>query len=74
MRKSKKKINSHQGKKQTNRLSKVVLYPLVNHFFKHGSIHKIIFLLRGEGTVCSNGFYADISSQRQVQQYKSYHV
>ena len=23
------------------------------------------------GTVCSNGFYADISSQRQVQQYKS---
>ena len=23
------------------------------------------------GTVCSNGFYADIWSQRQVQQYKS---
>ena len=22
-------------------------------------------------TVCSNGFYADISSQRQLQQYKS---
>ena len=24
------------------------------------------------GTVCSNGFYADIWSQRQVQQYKSF--
>ena len=25
----------------------------------------------GEGTVCSNGFYADISNQHEVQQYKS---
>ena len=24
----------------------------------------------GGGTVCSNGFYADISNQRQMQQYK----
>ena len=25
----------------------------------------------GGGTVCSNGFYADISNQHQIQQYKS---
>ena len=25
----------------------------------------------GRGTVCSNGFYEDISNQHQVQQYKS---
>ena len=25
----------------------------------------------GGGTVCSNGFYADISNQHQMQQYKS---
>ena len=30
------------------------------------------FFLEGRGgTVCSNGFYADIWSQRQVQQYES---
>ena len=27
---------------------------------------------RTRGIVCSNGFYADISNQRQMQQYKSY--
>jgi hypothetical protein len=26
----------------------------------------------GGGTVCSNGFYADISNHHQMQQYKTY--
>ena len=31
-----------------------------------------IIIRGGGGRVFSNGFYADISSQRQMQQYKSY--
>ena len=32
---------------------------------------KNVGFFREGGTVCSNGFYVDISNQQQVQQYKS---
>ena len=40
-------------------------------YFELVSVRFIDFVLWRGDTVCSNGFYADISNQNQVQQYKS---
>ena len=40
-------------------------------FFELETLPKKVIKWVGGGTMCSNGFYADISNQHQVQQYKS---
>ena len=57
----------------------LIMHCFDSNFVSGGSFEKkiaIYFLMKkylvwSSCTVCSNGFYADISSQRQVQQYKS---
>ena len=38
---------------------------------REGVVHEIRQFLGGGGTVCSNGFYADIPNHYQMQQYES---